>query len=332
LAVAKNGVHPRRSFIIFGTPVSWFLYEILSIGVFLAAMVHAGRRERGGFHALTLLVFVAFAGIFENIGVMAGVYQYDVNRVMMIGKVPLSILFVEAAVVYSALWLTQHLRMPWWAAPFVVGLFSMVQDMTIDPSNVFDLHVLDGVTTGQWNWDWHYEGGFFGIPFYNFSGWFTMTLYYSFFINLIDWLLTRKGRRAAIADWTPLLALLPSLIVLVSPVNQFLLYLQPIVAPGNRTAELVLMCVNTAVGIALLVIYMKPNNALDVRRNLIVLLIPVVLHVWDIALAYTVGIERGRVPSVLVGAIHIAFLAWIVSKGRAAARSAVGHDARVSPS
>ncbi|SEJ58874.1 carotenoid biosynthesis protein [Demequina mangrovi] len=299
---------------IFGTPVSWFLFEVLSVAVFFASLIHATRRPAATRHVLTLLGFVTFAAIFENIGVWQHVYDYSTDRIMMIGRVPLSILLVEAVGVYCALWLATHLRLPWWVAPFLAGLVGSVQDMTIDPSNVFDVHTIDGVASGQWNWTMTYDGGFFGIPVFNFSGWFTMILYYCFAVALIQRLAERKD-----IGWLktggPLIAILPALIVLVSPINLFLLYGWPLAAQGTLVAESIMLVLNLSVATFLVLRYAKLDRPLDLKRDWIVFAIPVVLHVWDIVLAFAAQIEIAYVPSVVIGAIHIAALAFVVRAG-----------------
>ncbi|WP_062530750.1 carotenoid biosynthesis protein [Demequina rhizosphaerae] len=305
---------------IFGTPVSWFLFEVLSVVVFVATLIHATRRPAATRHVLTLLGFVIFAATFENIGVWQHIYDYSTDRIMMIGNVPLSILFVEAVGVYCALWVAEHLRLPWWVAPFLAGLWGSIQDMTVDPSNVFDLHTIDGVASGQWNWTMSYDGGFFGIPVFNFSGWFTMILYYCFAVALIQRLAEHKD-----IGWLrtggPLVAILPSLVVLVSPINLFLLYGWPLAAQGTLVAESTMLVVNLSVAAFLVVRYAKLDRPLDLKRDWIVFAVPVVLHLWDIGLAFAAQIEIAYVPSVLFTAIHVAALAVVVRAGlRARAR------------
>ena len=86
-------------------------------------------------------------------------------RLIMIGVVPLSILMFEAVIFYSALRFAETMNFPKWAIPFVVGILGVLQDMTIDPAAVFDLHLVNGAMEGRWNWTSHYDKMFFGIPF-----------------------------------------------------------------------------------------------------------------------------------------------------------------------
>ncbi len=310
---------------IFGTPVSWFLFEVLSVAAFLACIVHASHRTKAGQHILVLLGFVIFAGTFENIGVWQNIYDYSTDRIMMIGKVPLSILLVEAVALYCGLWLAEHLRMPWWAGAFLAGALGSLQDMTVDPSNVFDVHVIDGVASGQWNWTMHYDGGFFGIPVFNFSGWFTMFLYFALFVGLIDRLGERKGRSWLITG-APLLAIAPSLLMLVSPVNLVLLFGWDAIQGYGLVAESVMLAFNFAVTTFLVIRYAKLDRPLDLRRDSVIFTLPVILHLWDIGLAFAAGIEQAYVPSLLFTAIHVALLAVVMRAGVRNAQAARDED------
>jgi hypothetical protein len=89
---------------------------------------------------------------------------------MMFGKVPFSILFIEGAILYTTVLLVEHLQLPKWAIPFGAGVLSSIQDMTLDPSSVYDFHNINGIMEGQWNWTKYYDGGFVNIPFFNLLG------------------------------------------------------------------------------------------------------------------------------------------------------------------
>lgn len=169
---------------IFGTPISWFINEIIGTVLFMVCLIHALKCENPVNRMLEIICYVLTAGIFENIGVWQGIYDYSVDRVMMFGKVPFAILFIEGAIVYFAMTLMECINVPAWALPFGAGLLASVQDMTLDPSSVYDIHEVSNGVKGQWNWAQHYEGGIAGIPFFNFSGWFTMVMFFMIFVQL----------------------------------------------------------------------------------------------------------------------------------------------------
>ena len=88
---------------IFGTPITWFITEIFASVLFVICLIHAAKQEHGIIRLLELLAFILYSAIFENIGVFMDIYDYNVNRIMMIGKVPIEILMLEGVIFYVAL-------------------------------------------------------------------------------------------------------------------------------------------------------------------------------------------------------------------------------------
>jgi uncharacterized membrane protein len=300
---------------IFGTPITWFLVEILAAVLFLACLVHAAKQEHGILKVLELIGFIFYAAIFENIGVYMDIYDYNVNRILMFGKVPIEILMIEAVIFYASLQLVTKLRLPRWSMPFAVGFLASFQDMSLDPAAVFDLHQLDGILSGQWNWTMRYDGTFFGIPFFNFSGWMYLMAYYTAAVLVGRWLYTRY-KKEAIGYLYPFVGGLAGVLLLVSPLTQFLLFGMPFVPIYTRGAEIALLVVNFAVGLGLLLRFQKPGERFDLKQDWPVFLIPLVLHLVDIILAFTLQIEIAYIPVVAVSLIHLGYLGYIYLKGR----------------
>ena len=166
-------------------PITWLVTEVLSIVVFSLCMVHALNQTDYKRRLLELCCFVLGAAIFEHVGVLiVGAYDYDANRIMMIGELPLSILLIEAVTVYTGMLLFEKMKLPKWTSLWIVGFWCMFTDVGIDPVYAFDTYELGGVMRAQWNWQ-EYALNFLDIPFFNFSGWLLMCgvyavlLYYS---------------------------------------------------------------------------------------------------------------------------------------------------------
>ena len=302
---------------IFGTPITWLLSEILSIALLFIVLAHAAKRENAAHRILEFFGFIMAAAIFENIGVAYDIYDYDLHRLLMIGKVPLSILIIEAAILYAALLLVERLAMPKWTMPFIVGMLGSVQDMTIDPASVFDLHSFDGVMSGQWNWTEHYSGGLFGIPFFNFSGWFTMIAFFVMFI-LIGRHLYEKKQSKALGYAYPLVAALLTVLLMVSPVNWFFLYMWPFFGFYVKIPELIMMIINLGFPMALLFVYRKRMKPATFAENKLSYCLPVFLHVFCAIVGFAAGIQQAYLPGILVTVLHTAFLAWLYVRGKKA--------------
>lgn len=316
---------------IFNMPVSWLVTEVFSVFVFFACVVHASRQTNAAHKILELFGFILMAALFENIGVsVAKTYYYDVRRIMMIGGVPLEILFLEASIWYTAFTLVQKLNLPAWAQPFVVGLFSMLHDMTVDPAAVFDRYALsgkelieqvnasypgaliDGSMSGQWNWtNPGYVGGFFGIPFYNFSGWMTMMVWFTTFVLIGRWFFAKNNKPMWETAY-PWLAGVLAVICIASPVNTLLLFGTPVATWSNMTMEIVMLCANITFAVVLLAVFHRRQTGIDLKKDgLIVFALPAILHCYDIAYAFIMGTTVAYVPVCVISALHLAFLAYV---------------------
>lgn len=324
---------------VFGMPLSWLLAEAFSLVLFFAALIHASRQDDGICRILEIFGFVISAAIFENVGVnVARSYVYDLRRVMLVGSVPLEILLIEAVIWYAAFRLTEYLDLPAWARPFVTGMFASVQDMTIDPAAAFDRHALgdavltarwnashpgalgEGALSGQWNWtDPGYSGGLFGIPYFNFSGWTYLMAYYSAFILIGRALAAAaagKKRGAGIAIAYPFAAAILNMVMLASPLTLVLVranfwYGQP----NTRIGELLVLCANYAFALGLVFAYRRRMKPLDLDRDALILLIPLVLHGWDLVYAFAARNRMAYAPVFVIGLPHAAYIAWVWSKG-----------------
>ncbi|MBZ0098942.1 MAG: carotenoid biosynthesis protein, partial [Taibaiella sp.] len=246
------------------TPITWLIAEILAVVLFVICMLHASRQENGIIRMLELFGFIVYAAVFENVGVANHFYDYNLNRIMMIGKVPLEILMVEGAIFYAALRFVEYLGIPGWGKPLVIGLLSSVQDMTIDPVAVFDRYSFSGVMSGQWNWVPRYDGTFFGIPFYNFTGWVYIMVYYAIAIQLGAWLYKRYNREI-IGYLYPLALPVVALCLLPLPITALVMFGAPFFPFYTRNVELILLVVNYAIGLFILLRYQKINRPFDFR-------------------------------------------------------------------
>lgn len=298
---------------ILGTPISWLINEFIGTILLFICIAHAIKRAKPMLRIFELFCYMLTAGIFENIGVWVNTYYYSVDRIMMFGKVPFSILFIEGAILYVTVLLVEHLQLPKWAIPFGAGVLSSIQDMTLDPSSVYDLQNINGVIEGQWNWTKYYDGGFVNIPFFNFSGWLTMMLFYMMSI-LIGRHIYEKTHKEWIGITYPFVSVIITLLLLVSPINQFLLFATPFANSNNKSAEFVMMIINYTVSIFFLLKFAKYSKPFARKRDAIILWIPVFLHIYALVSSIILDISVAILPIILVTIIHSGYLFWVYKK------------------
>lgn len=299
-----------------GMPVTWLVAEALILVLFVMCMIHASRQEDATIKIMELFGFLIFAAIFEHMGVQGGRYTYDLHRVMLIGKVPLEVILLEAVIFYTALRLTEYLKIPSWGKPFVVGLFASLQDVTIDPAAAHDRYLYEGAMSGQWNWKLDYAGGFVGIPFYNFSGWYYFAVCYAFAIQIMRWLCKKYKHQS-------MLVLHPFLTAIIAtsflPIAGLMICGSPLFPLPHYlpSVELALWAINYLLGLAILLKFQNIDKPFDLKNNLPVFLVPVALHLYDIAVVLARDIRVALLPVMLVGAVHIVYLCCVCFKGNA---------------
>jgi uncharacterized membrane protein len=119
-------------------------------------------------------------------GIPFGSYSYtDLLGPKLLGHVPYLIPLSWMMMVYPAMMLTERLLPHGWLRPIVAGFILTVWDFAMDPA----------MTTGFAYWQWHTEGGFYGMPYVNWMGWWlTGTL-----VAAVFWKVDRDWR----GDWEP---------------------------------------------------------------------------------------------------------------------------------
>ncbi len=303
---------------LLSTPISWAIAELFALILFFYCLADAMKKSEDNtriFRIFELFGFIVYAGLFENIGVLGNTYNYSLDRLMMIGVVPLSILMFEAVTFYSALHFAEALKFPKWARPFVVGILGVLQDLTIDPAAVFDLHLVNGVMEGRWNWTSHYDNMFFGIPFFNYIGWFLLMFYYTSLIQVGRKQHEKSGFKFGWGFAYVIISPLLGVLLIISPITRFLLFLYPIFPLFlNRTVEIIMLSSISLIAIVIMIKEGRKLGKLDYAEIPVIWVIPLILHVFDIVLAFSLGITIAYIPVLLFAGIHLGYLAFYIFK------------------
>ena len=150
------------------------------------AIIHAifdGSSNR--IQRLLMLATLFIYGIFlEYIGIMSGHHYYAEEAVMFFEVVPLSIPLAWVGIIYSVMIIAEHLKLSLWMRILTTTFIALSLDWGMDPISV-DL--------GLWTWT-HEGGSFFGIPSFNFTGWFLIPIAFLIPYNL-NWSTEKKRLR-----------------------------------------------------------------------------------------------------------------------------------------
>lgn len=176
--------------VLLDSPLSG-LIPVISILAPMGFILLHGQRQIGW---TRLLVFFVIAFIvswcYESLSIKTGFpfghYHYTDKLGPKLGDVPLLIMPAYYAICYVS-WHLAHVvldkfdrvtdRLQTWAVPVLAGLIMVMWDMSMDPAR----------STLAEAWIWHDGGGYFGVPFQNFMGWFlcvwTIFQLYAFYLR-----------------------------------------------------------------------------------------------------------------------------------------------------
>ena len=295
-------------------PVPWLLADILTILVTLLVGMFILQRSK---HPVVVLLecfgFVfLYASIYENFAVVQGWYVYG-RSLLMFGDVPLSVPLIEMDVLITGLWLLEKMEMPDWCKPFIVGLFGMLQDFSLDPLTVRQVFTVNGVTSGRWTWLLpQAAANIYKVPVYNFPGWMLIMLYASAYYLIGRWWFRRSGYKLMVGYVYPLLATLMALLTMLSPLSQFLLWLAPFFSKGSR-AEWAMLAFHLVFPAILLAVFWKGRmkSTLTLKDDWPVFAVVVLFHLSDILFTMVGGFYTILWLVLLASFVHFALLGLI---------------------
>ena len=300
-------------------PVPWLLADILTILVTLLVVLFIVKRSK---HPVVVLLecfgfIFLYASIYENFAVVQGWYVYG-RSLLMVGDVPLSVPLIEMDVLVTGLWLLEKMEIPDWCKPFIVGLFGMLQDFSLDPLTVRQVFTVNGITSGRWTWLLSPGmANIYHVPVYNFAGWMLIMLYASAYYLLGRWWFRRSGYKPVVGYIYPLLATLMALLTLVSPLSQFLLWLAPFFSKGS-IAEWAMLAFHLILPLVLLAVFWRGRMKLPLtlKSDLPIFAVIILFHLSDILFTIAGGYTAILWLILLVSGVHFALLGWIYFSGR----------------
>jgi uncharacterized membrane protein len=138
------------------------------------------------FFIITCIVSWCYESLSIKTGFPFGNYHYTNNMGPKLGDVPLLIMPAYFAICYVS-WHLAHIvidkfdhqtdSLQTWAVPLLASFIMVMWDMSMDPAR----------STQSQAWIWHDGGGYFGVPFKNFMGWFlcvyTIFQLYAFYLR-----------------------------------------------------------------------------------------------------------------------------------------------------
>jgi hypothetical protein len=300
-------------------PVVWLVQDVIAIALSLFVLFYIIKREKSPI----ILILEAFcfiflyASIYENAACVMGLYSYG-RSFVMIGYVPASVPLIEVCVMIVGLWFLEKTSLPKWTWPPIIGLFGMLQDFSLDPLAIRQVFHMASVDSGRWNWliDPATYPNILNIPVFNFPGWMLIMLFGTICVLIGRWWYKRSGYKLVVGMLYPFLAFIAALLLMISPISSFLLWLQPIFAKGSNS-EWFMLAFHLIFPIALLIFLWRGKmTAPFTRDDLPIFVLPIVLHLSDILFTLIGGYYEILWIVLLASAVQIGFLAFAYFNNR----------------
>ena len=300
-------------------PLDWLIQDIIAILLTLLFLVFIIRREKHPVSVvLEMFAFVfLYASIYENAAIVMGLYSYG-RSLLMIGFVPASVPLIEACVLITGIWFLTKTPVPKWAWAPVVGLFGMLQDFSLDPLAIRQVHTVGEVTSARWNWliNPAAEVNILRVPVFNFPGWMLIMFYGTICILLGRWWYEKTGFRPLVGYIYPFIAMVTALLLMISPLSRFLLWLGPFFQKG-QPVEWLMLAFHLLIPTFLLIFLWRGKMAAPfTQEDLPVFIVPTVLHLSDIVFTIIGGFTEILWIVLLASAIQTALLvfAWLYNR------------------
>jgi hypothetical protein len=296
-------------------PFPWLIEDIIALllGAYFLSVLIRREKERSVFTLLEFFAFIfLYASIYENAACVMGLYSYG-RSLLMIGYVPFSVPLIEALVLFSGMWLLEKTPLPKWLWPPILGFFGMLQDFSLDPVAIRQVFPMAGVTSGRWNWiiDPTVYPNILHIPVFNFPGWMLIMLYGSACILLGRWWYKRSGNNKIVGYLYPAISAIAALLLMISPLSSFFLWLQPLMQKGS-VAEWIMLAIHLIIPILLLLFLWRGRmTARFTRDDWPIFVIPTVLHLTDIVFALIGGFTEIYWLVFLASIVQTAFLSGV---------------------
>ncbi|GEM_PF-3100794 len=309
----------------FFTPVSWIFLDLVVIALLFYLMSYVIKNEKHSvFIIISIFTFITYTGISENLGGILRMHPYSPYRLLRIGKVALTIPILEAILFFSAFLLVKNLIFPkWlsWTKPFIIGFVGSFPDYIIDIVMNADTYVFDGLAHAQWNWHWPtnlqqvYENSFYGVPYFNYSGWYFFITYFAISFMVGAAIYKKTNYNSKVAHLLPIVFPFTSLYMMQLPTGAFALF-GNVSTNYSMSNEFRMLAIWTVLAIIILVIGRKVKDNFDYRKHLPIFIIPLVIELSYIFVAVFRGFYYLLPACLIVLVIHGAFLGNIVRQSK----------------
>ena len=192
--------------VIWHTPTSFAVFELVVVSLFLVTCWHATQRPRS--QRVELLMAVLYALLFEELDIrLFKTYHYGDGYALMLGQVPLVIALAWAVIISTSMHISDCWPLSAPARACCDALLALLIDLSIDAI---------AIRRGYWQWTIPLNAGWFGVPADNLSAWMFVVVFFSLLCRLLRRLSAQHKAMLGLAVLVPPLAYLGLLLSLVA--------------------------------------------------------------------------------------------------------------------
>ncbi len=243
-------------------------------------------------------VLMGYAIEFSQTSQQPPLYHYTQALIWLPGQVPLGIVLSWASIFFALFSTLKALNPPTWLAPLIAGLIAVGLDLITDPAFV---------SLGFWVWK--EPVGWFGIPWFNYMGWFLIVASFVWGSNLANKYLKPQNHSIL---WQITRAFSPVIFTFSIFVPIMLVYMWAFNTHGYISQQVVVGGFFTLVG--LLVLINIPRLKRDNAINYWALLIPVYLILVSFLILYFSNLHKSyeelTIIFPVISILVMAFFLW----------------------
>ncbi|MCK4354784.1 carotenoid biosynthesis protein [Candidatus Parcubacteria bacterium] len=175
----------------------YLVFEILGIAAFLLIFSRA-IYQRNRQTVFELLAAFAFGLLLEIANIyLSHAYYYSDQFLFRIFDVPIVVGLCWAAIIYSAMLLSDQYRISWKIKPIFDAFTALVLDLSMDAV---------AIRLNFWHWKIPLNQEWYGVPFENLFGWIAVIFTFSFIIRFIRTLNPKRFLTKIFQCFSPLIA------------------------------------------------------------------------------------------------------------------------------
>ena len=287
--------------------------DFLMLALLTACTYHAYTRHNL-YRVSELFATLIYGVVLESIAIIAYQdYTYGKDFLIIIAGLPIAVGIGWAVIIYSAMELSNSLRLSEWVRPLLDTILALSIDLSMDPI---------AIRMGYWNYVVPHNSDWFGVPAINYFGWISIAFTYSYWTRAARRIMQKRAEdpsswKKAATHLTPMLVVVPSILTL-------LVMRQTWTGLTNLKIPLMLIPASILTVVSIITItdaYKQKNRGfIDKKIDLIPFLVPLAINIFYLLMAVAFGFFSNSISLGIISGLTLIInllvysSPWIVGK------------------